>query len=397
MRGLAILALAAAWAVAALFLWRTRVPSDLHLPHLDSRVYFDRGLIRRSEHFGRFLELDWIGSQVAIVAVFAAYARWGARLTRESAAGRIGTGMLLAMLGFALVWLAQLPFGVAGLWWERRYHVSRLGYGEWALQNWISLGGVFLFVCFAILVVMGFAGPLRDRWWLAGGPFFVALALLFAFVQPYILPGLHPLRDPPLAAEAHTLADKEGLPPIPIRVQYVHTFTSAPNAEAAGLGASRRVILWDTLLDGRFSFREERVVLAHELGHLSRNHIWKQLGWYALFALPGAYLIARATRRRGGMHEAEAVPVALFVLVVLQLAALPLENAISRHIEAEADWVALQTTRDPAAAQTLFQDFGKTALEEPQPSTWSYLLLENHPTLMQRIAMSRAWRARQSG
>jgi STE24 endopeptidase len=155
---------------------------------------------------------------------------------------------------------------------------------------------------------------------------------------------------------------------VPIDVERVRDVTSLPNAEAMGIGPSRRVVLWDTLIDGRFTRPEVTVVIAHELGHLARNHIWKAVGWYALFAFPGAFLIARLTRRRGGMGRAEAVPVALLVLVVLGLLALTLENAISRH-----------------------------TLDEPNPSTFEYLVLENHPTIMQRIAMAQAWRAYSSG
>jgi Zn-dependent protease with chaperone function len=88
------------------------------------------------------------------------------------------------------------------------------------------------------------------------------------------------------------------------------------------------------------------------------------------------------------------VPLSLLVLVVLGLVALPLENAISRHREAEADWIALQTTRDPSAATALFRRFVPTTLDDPSPSTIDYLLLENHPTIMQRMAMVEAWRVR---
>jgi STE24 endopeptidase len=86
------------------------------------------------------------------------------------------------------------------------------------------------------------------------------------------------------------------------------------------------------------------------------------------------------------------VPFALLAIVVLGLLALPLQNAISRHMEAEADWEALQATRDPAGAIALFRRFVPTTLDEPSPSTWEYLLLENHPTIAQRIAMAEAWK-----
>ena len=83
---------------------------------------------------------------------------------------------------------------------------------------------------------------------------------------------------------------------VPIVVESVHDVTSLPNAEATGLGPSRRVVLWDTLVS-EFTPREVTVVIAHELGHLAHNHIWKDVGWYALLAFPGAFLVARVTRR----------------------------------------------------------------------------------------------------
>jgi Zn-dependent protease with chaperone function len=72
------------------------------------------------------------------------------------------------------------------------------------------------------------------------------------------------------------------------------------------------------------------------------------------------------------------------------------ENAISRHLESEADWIALRSTRDPAAATALFRRFVATTPDDPDPSTVDYVLRENHPTIMQRIAMAQAWRRRAS-
>lgn len=326
--------------------------------------------------------------------VLALYAARGDRFTRESAAGRIGTGMLLGMLGFAIVWIAELPFGIAELWWQRRHHISREGYLSWAIGDWLGLAGQFLFVCLAILIVMALAGPLRRRWWVLGGPAFTALALLFAFVQPYLISNVHPLRKPAVAGEARTLARSEGLPRVKVEVQNVHRDTTAPNAEAVGIGPSRRVLLWDTVLDGRFSLKQLRVLIAHELGHLHRNHILKGVLWFALFALPGAYLVAAATRRRGGMYDARSVPLALFVVIALQIVMLPVQNVISRRVESEADWVSLQTTRDPGSARALFQRLATTSLNQPRPPTWSYVWLDDHPTIIQRIAMANAWQAR---
>jgi STE24 endopeptidase len=382
---------AAGWAVAAWFLWQSRLPGSLHLPHLRERDYFSAAQLRASASFSRVETLLWAGGLVVQLVVLGLYAWRGSRFARESAAGPIGTGMLLGMLGFAILWLAELPFSVVGLWWQRRHHLSSVGYGTYVLGNWLALGGEFVFLCLALLVVMGLARLLGDRWWLPAAPVFVGLAVLFAFVTPYLTP-THRLGDPALRAAAQRLERREHVEHTPVVVQDVRNVTSLPNAEAMGLGPSRRVVLWDTLVDGRFSNRQLEVVIAHELGHLARDHIWRGVGWYALFAFPGAFLIARAARRRGGMALPEAVPLSLLVLVVLSLLASPLENVISRHMEAEADWAALQATRDPAAARQLFRGFVPATYGDPSPGTLEYVLRETHPTIMQRIAMTEAWR-----
>ena len=385
---------AAAWLLAAWLLWRTHVPGSLRLPHLRAADEFSAATLRRAAHYQRFVRVDWLLSQVALLAVLGVYAVRGARFARESAAGRIGTGMLLGMIGFALVWLAELPFGLAAAWWDRHSGVSRTGYLQWLLASWWGLGGQFLFLCLSLVIVMGLARPLPRAWPLVGAPVFVGLALLLGFVQPYLLPSTHRLHGGPVVADVRELAPLEHVRAPPVDVQDVASETSAPNAEATGFGPSRRIVVWDTLLDGRFGPREIRFVLAHELGHLAANDLWKSIAWYGLFAVPGAVLIANATHRRGGMAEPGAVPLALLVLVVLGLLARPLQAAISRRVEAQADWAALQTTRDPGAGRALFRRFAPTTLEEPSPPLWDYLLLEDHPTLLQRLAMVEAWRRR---
>jgi STE24 endopeptidase len=388
---LAMAALAAGWSAAAYFLWQTTVPSSLHLPHVDEHRFFTAAQLHAAASFSSVEQLLFWGSALAQIAALAVFARWGGRWARESAAGPVGTGMLLGMLGFALVWAVQLPLGVVDLWWQRRHDLSRVGYAAFLFGDWFALGGQFVFLCLALAIVMGLARRLPGMWWLAAAPAFVGLALLFAFVSPYLL-GTHRLADPQLRSIASRLEAKEGVGHVPIVVEKIHDVTTLPNAEATGLGPSRRVVLFDTLLDGRFSTGELEVVMAHEIGHLARNHIWKDVGWYALFAFPGTLLLALVARRRGGMGEPQAIPVALLALVVLNLLALPLQNAISRHMEAEADWMALRTTHDSKDATALFRRFVPTTLEEPSPSTWDYVWEENHPTIAQRIAMAEAWK-----
>jgi STE24 endopeptidase len=200
------------------------------------------------------------------------------------------------------------------------------------------------------------------------------------------------LDDAALVAAARDYERQQGVTePIPVDVETVSGETSDANAYATGLGPTRRVVLWDTLLDGRFSDGAERVVLAHEIAHHSSRHLAKGLAWFALLALPAAWILMRVTRRRGGMGAPEAVPLALLTVAVIQLAALPLQGAISRGMEAEADWKALTSTRDPDGARELFVGFAKTGLSDPSPSAWQQWLFGSHPTLADRVAMADAW------
>jgi STE24 endopeptidase len=388
-----VIVLAAAWAVAGWYLWDTTVPAGMKLPQLDARDYFTAKELRRADRYELFHRVNWVLGTVALFAVLGVYAVKGTRFMRESAAGRIGTGMLLAMIGFGLVWLVQLPFALAGNWWDRRHGVSKVGYAELVFGGWLNLGAEFLFLSLSVLIVMGLAGLLGGRWWIVGGPAFVVLAALYVFVSPYTVTDAHGIRDPQLAADVRRLAQVEGVSDVDVSVEDVDRYTSAANAYATGIGPSRKVFLWNTLLDGRFPDDEVRVVVAHEFGHQARQHLWKGIAWYALFAIPGAWLIARATRRRGGMGAPEAVPLALLVLAALTLAAQPVENVISRHLESEADWSALEATRDPAGATELFRRFSRTSLGDPTPPAWAYVLFDTHPPLLDRIEMAQAWKA----
>ncbi len=391
LRALALLGFATLWVVAAYALWDSRVPGDLRIPNVDAEELIDPAVVERAERFELFFRIEFVLSTLVLLAVLVAYARWGYRFAKESAAGRIGTGMLLGMLGLAFVWLSQVPFRLAEVWWERRYDQTDSGYIETLFANWFELGAEFLFVCLALVIVMAIAGRFPRHWWLGAAPAFIGLALLFSFIFPY-LAVTEPLDRPDLEADARIYAKRQGIDPVRVAVEDVSDFTNAPNAYAVGLGPTKRIVFWSTLLDGRFSTGEIRVVLAHELGHHSRDHLPKGIAWYALFAFPGAWLIAVATRRRGGMANPAAVPLSLLVLVVLDLISAPVYNVISRRLEAEADWVALETTRDPDSAQALFRHFTVESLNDPDPPTWSFVLFDSHPTVEQRIALAEAWR-----
>jgi STE24 endopeptidase len=384
------LVLAALGAWAATRLWRTDVPADLPAPPVDLERVFGARALREAEDFAALVRITSLLSQVVLLVTLALYAWRGARFTRESAAGPIGTGFLLGMLGLAIVWLVQLPFRVVDVWWLRRHDVVSVGYLEAIVGDLASLAGTFLYVCFALLIAMGLARALRGGWWLPASAAFVALFAGLTFVSPYLYSGLSSA-DAGLRAEAARLAEAEGLDgELRVQIEEVRDVMSQPNAFAMGLGPTRRIVLYDTLAED-FPEAQVRATLAHEVAHHARGHLAKGIGWFALVIVPTALVVALVTRRRGGLGAPGAVPLALFVVVALSLVSAPLQNAASRRYEAEADWTALNATRDPKAVEGLWRSFTERALADPDPPGWWQLLHGSHPTGVERVRMARAW------
>ena len=196
------------------------------------------------------------------------YARRGIAFVRESAAGPIGTGMLLGMLGIAIAWLVRIPFRVVAHWWNRRYDQTDLGYLDWLVEDWVVLAAGFVSLCIALLVVMGLARWLGEWWWLPGAGVFVGIAALFSFTFPYLDFGTtKPLEEPALVAAADTYERELRLPEISLRVEEVSDYTDLANAYAVGFGPSRRVVFWDTLLMEPFTEAQQKSILGHELAH----------------------------------------------------------------------------------------------------------------------------------
>ena len=101
-----------------------------------------------------------------------------------------------------------------------------------------------------------------------------------------------------------------------------------------------------------------------------------------------------ATKGRGGMGAPEAIPLALLVAAIFQLATAPAANWVTRRMEAEADWKALEVTRDPDSVEGAMVGLSETSLGDPDPPAWTQLLLGTHPALADRVAMARAWAER---
>ena len=333
-----------------------------------------------------------VAVQLTVLVVLALLGR---RMAKAFWLGEVGAGVMLGVATSLFVTLATLPVGLLGLWWDRRYGISKQDYLGYVLGQWGGILAQTATIAIVVAVVMTLAKRWPRRWWAVAAPVLVGVGVVVVVVGSLLAPiGTHPIRDSQVTPAVDRLKQREGVPDVKIRVNKVSDETRAVNAETIGLGPTTVVILWDTLFKSRLSDRAIEFVTAHELGHAARRHIWKGIGWGVLFTLPLTFLLAAATRRRGGLHRAEVVPFALLVSFVLSLLVLPLQNVVSRRYESEADWLALQATRDPAAGREAFRSFTRIDLAQPSPPGWAYVVLDDHPTVMQRLAMAEAWAAR---
>jgi STE24 endopeptidase len=392
------LALAALWIVSGALLWRTEVPR-LNLPELDARDYFTPDALERIASFrgvSRVLLLATLGVQIAVLAALVWKADVLADWLGSVGRGRIRTGVLVGVAVACSFWLVALPLAGVSHWWRRRYGLSEQGYGGWLRDQTVALAVEAVLVAGAVAGAMWLASRLGGSWWLAGAPALAAAAVLFTLAQPLVVQPLfnrfEPLADARLTARIERLGRAEGVRVEKVLVADASRRTTTANAYVAGLGPTKRVVLYDTMLDGRFTHDEIVAVAAHELAHVARSHLWKGLAWFALLAVPGVFLVAWVTEHRGGLGDPALVPLGVATAFAFVLLAQPLGNLVSRRYEAEADWLALEATKDPDAAVALERRFVLTSLADPDPPVWVKDWLGTHPAPLERIAMAEAFR-----
>jgi STE24 endopeptidase len=170
--------------------------------------------------------------------------------------------------------------------------------------------------------------------------------------------------------------------------------TTAANAYVTGLGKTKRVVLYDTLLNN-FSRDELRLVVAHELGHVRHRDVPNGLLYLAIVAPFGLLAAAQLTRRLAP-HEGErtgpaALPALALSLVVMATTIGTISNQLSRKVEARADAFALDLTSEPKPFISFEQRIALRNLADPDPPEWQTILLATHPPVLDRIGMGVAY------
>lgn len=284
---------------------------------------------------------------------------------------------------------------------EHNYHLSNQKLGSWL---WDQVKGFLVSVILASIVAVVLYSILREyalHWWLLSWAVFLGLFILMAQIAPVVLFPIfykfEPLQNDDLKARLVRLSEKAGT-----RVRGVYKWrlsekSNKANAALTGLGATRRIILADTLLDN-YSPEEIEAVLAHELGHHVHKHILKSIGVQAIVTLIGfwaANLVLHIAVDRWHMFETLSdfanIPLLILVATLLSLLLMPALNAYSRFNERQADRYAFRSISTISPFISSMNKLASQNLAERTPSKLVEWLFHSHPSISRRVQAAEAW------
>ena len=288
--------------------------------------------------------------------------------------------------------LVRLPLSAWSGWlYERRW-----GFSTQTLRGWLwdKVKGLVAGVAVSSLGLLLLFGAIREwpgAWPAVAAPGAALFVLVLSLLAPLLFERLFnrfvPLSDADLAVELRELSLQAEVPVRTILVSDASRRTRKHNAYVSGLGPTRRLVLFDTLL-ADVPREELRGVVAHELGHRRYRH----MAFGTALAMAGAAVAVLAVwgvLSWRGPDDPRAVPLVLLTFSVLELAALPFGTWVSRRWERTADRFALELTGDGAAMEQMHRRLALANLADLDPPPLLYALLFTHPTPPERIAAAR--------
>jgi STE24 endopeptidase len=362
---------------------------------------------REAQAYGRFrrrLEAADALLGLALAPIGALAGAWLADTLDTPGPLIVDVAVWLAVVGGAAE-LAGLPLSVVAYRRSRREGLSRQRPGPWLLDRAKGLVLGFVVAVPAVTALLALQRALPDGWWFPAALGAAGLELVMATVGPVLILPLflrsRPLDPGPLADDLVDLARRAGVRVASMRVLEAGAKTSAGNAFVSGLGPTRRIMIFDTLIgeDGEPDaerIREMRAVLAHELGHARALDLWRGLALGAASALV-AFAFANwllgvlpSSLVHSGPGSLSALPALALALGIAFVPLGILAAAYSRRRERAADAFSVRTARDGEALARALERMCAQNLSELRPPPLYVALRMSHPAPFERIATARA-------
>jgi STE24 endopeptidase len=390
--------------VAEAAVWILRPQGAIEPDPVSESHYFSSAQLERAHDFSgaqRLLGFGTMAVQGAVlVLLIVRPPRNAVRIVEGAARGRaLVAGAVLGAALAAAVQLAPLPLRAVAHQRAVDFGLSTQGWGGWTwdvakattIGVLLSAGGAALF--------LALMRRFPRSWWVGGAAAVVAIEIVFVWLGPVVLAPLfnrfERLPEGRIRSDVETLARRAGVDVGDVFVVDASRRTRRANAFVTGLGPTKRVVLYDTLID-RFTPAQTRLVVAHELGHVKNRDLARGMLWVALVAPLAMYVVGGLTARwakRAGVHPGSpaSLPAFALALTVVSFCASIVSNQLSRQVEARADTFALEITSEPRQFIEMEKELTVANLSDPDPPAPLVWLFATHPPAVDRIGEALAF------
>jgi len=362
---------------------------------------FTREQVARAEEYASVRRyLGWASYAVSLlVAVVLGFTGLGARLVRRlpGSATRWYAAPLAVLALLLIGRVLTMPFSVLIRQRNLDYGLTEQGWGAWLVDVAKSLAVSWALTSLLVVLLLMSIRRWPRRWFLGAGTLAAVVTFAGSFLYPVLLEPVfndfEPLPDGDLRTSVLRLAEEQGVEVDQVLVADASRRTTTLNAYVSGLGATRRVVLYDNLVEER-PLDEVSVIVAHELAHAANHDVLVGTALGAAGAVLGVSLLALALdsarlRRRAGVspRDATVVPLVLALVAVGTLLSSPVQSTISRAIEVRADRDALAATGESDTFVAMQRELALASLNDPSPPAWSQFWWGTHPTVLQRAGL----------
>ena len=363
---------------------------------VQARDYFSAAQIEKAESFREGQLWIYVAQTALGLAVLALIVRRPPRRLEDFRRPNLAGAAVAAAISVTTAVVA-LPLAALA-----RDRAKDVGLVTQAWPDWLGdqakaagIGAVFSAIGGAVLVFA--MRRFGRRWWIPGAVVVVAFGAITTYAGPVLLDPVFnkftPVPEGKLRSDVLELAREAGVDVGQVYEMDASRRTTAANAYVTGLGHTKRVVLYDNLVND-FTPAETRMVVAHELGHVHHHDTRNGLIWLAIVAPFGmwavAALVERLAPRDGGMGP-RAVPAAALAIAIVVPVLSMVSNQLSRPVEARADAFSLQLTDDPQTLIDFQRRIAVKNVSDPQPPGVARFLLGTHPSTLERIGMAKAF------
>ena len=308
--------------------------------------------------------------------------------------------LLIYLISFvAFYQILSLPLAFySGYLREHAYGLSTQSIGRWVANfgNFsmviLLTGAAFLWIFYLLLK----RSP--KRWWIYSSLTTMCVIFILTFVLPIWIDPLFntfgPMKNKQIEKQILDLAAKAGMGDVTLLEVDKSKDTTLGNAYVTGIGSTKRIVLWDTIIDDKHP-ESALFIMGHEMGHYVLNHVWLWMGYYAILSFAICYLIYKISGfllsryhhifRFQHLHDVASVPLFLVMINFFLFLQTPCLNALSRYMEIEADRFGIEITQNNTVAAEGFASAVSGHLANPRPGVIYKIWRSHHPSLGDRV------------